>query len=270
MVFQFFVFPPVARKYGVLNCFKLSSIIFPLAYMATPFTVLLPGSASQQVAIFLIMLVKSMAVIFAFPCSTILLTNSARSLALLGTLNGVSTSISAMGRAAGPALGGVTFTFGVDVGYVIIPWWTLASISFLGCLPIWWLVEMDGFGGDDEESDDEGQSHDDIYTEPNDTPLSPIAEEFRPQNASLDGTLSEAAEAIVDPDESAIEDDNRASVDVTRHLSRQTSRRSQSVTRKMIAPLGMGEEVIGPGGRRYSNGLGQTMAGLGTGGSPYH
>lgn len=42
--------------------------------------------------------------IFAFPCSTILLTNSSPTLRLLGTLNGIAVTLSAMGRAVGPAV----------------------------------------------------------------------------------------------------------------------------------------------------------------------
>lgn len=95
---QFLIFPPVARYFGVLNCFKACSIAFPLVYFVTPYTSLLESSNSQQVAMFGIMILKSFCVIFAFPCSTIMLTNSALSLRVLATLNGFSTSFSAIGR----------------------------------------------------------------------------------------------------------------------------------------------------------------------------
>ena len=103
---------------------------------------------------FAIMLLKCWASIFAFPCSTILLTNSASSLRILGTLNGVSTSVSALGRAAGPAIAGWTFSYGVEKGYVILPWWTLAICAVLGAIPVWWLVELDGFDGDQNQHQD--------------------------------------------------------------------------------------------------------------------
>ena len=146
MFVQFLVFPPVARRYGVLPCLKVATLTFPLLYVATPFTALMPTTFGQQVAMFAIMVIKSFAVVFAFPCITILLTNSAVSQRVLGTLNGVSTSVSALGRAAGPAIGGWTFSVGVDNGYVIFPWWTLAAFAALGAIPVWWLVEMEGFG----------------------------------------------------------------------------------------------------------------------------
>ena len=58
MFIQFFAFPPLARRWGVLNCLKFSSIMFPLAYLATPFTALLSTPMSQRVSIFAVMLFK--------------------------------------------------------------------------------------------------------------------------------------------------------------------------------------------------------------------
>jgi len=143
---QFLIFPPLARRLGVLNCLKFVSILFPVAYLITPFTALFTTPLTQQAAIFGVMLIKCWAVIFAFPCTTILLTNSATSLRILGTLNGIAVSVSALGRAAGPAIGGWTFTLGLDVGYGILPWWTLAALAIFAAMPVWWLVEMEGFG----------------------------------------------------------------------------------------------------------------------------
>ncbi len=150
---QFFAFPGIARHYGVLPCLKVVTAMFPIAYIATPFTALLPTPVTQQVGILVVMVFKCWASIFAFPCTTILLTNSAISLRILGTLNGVAVSISAIGRAVGPAIGGFTFTLGVDKGYGIIPWWILGCFGILGAIAPWWLVEMKGFGDDDDESD---------------------------------------------------------------------------------------------------------------------
>jgi MFS family permease len=104
MLVQFFLFPPIARKYGILNCLKWCACVFPFCYLATPFTALLPTQTLQVSACFAIMLLKCLCGIFAFPCSTILLTNSASSLRVLGTLNGFATSFSAIGRALGPLL----------------------------------------------------------------------------------------------------------------------------------------------------------------------
>ena len=158
MSIQFLVFPPLCRKFGVLPCLKATLILYPLIYVVTPFTVLFPTPFSQQAAIFVVMCMKCWAAIFAFPCSTILLTNSAASLRLLGTLNGVATAISAIGRASGPFVGGLFFTLGIDIGYIILPWFLLAVFAIFGAIPCWWLVEMEGFGGsgDSESGSEDG------------------------------------------------------------------------------------------------------------------
>ncbi|KAL0256530.1 hypothetical protein SLS55_008925 [Diplodia seriata] len=157
-LFQLFFFPPLARRFGVLRCFRVVSLIFPVVFLITPFTALLPDQTSQQVVLFLIMSVKGCCTTFAFPCSTILLTNSASSLRVLGTLNGIATSVSAIGRALGPAVGGSFFTLGVKHGYVIAPFWMFTAISLIGAVPAFLLVEGKGFGPDGEDEDEDEAS----------------------------------------------------------------------------------------------------------------
>ncbi|KAL1985627.1 hypothetical protein VTN96DRAFT_7607 [Rasamsonia emersonii] len=155
MFIQFLVFPKVARYYGVLYTFRVVVIAYPILYFVTPFTVLVP-EFFRHVTVFLLMLAKLACVIFSFPCSTILLTNTASSLRVLGTLNGVGVSISAIGRAVGPAIVGSAFTFGVKRGYVIIPWWILTLLGVLSALPAFWIIETDGFvPGREDDSDEE-------------------------------------------------------------------------------------------------------------------
>ena len=153
MLIQFFVFPPLARHYGVLPCLKVVTAIFPVAYIITPFTALLPTPTTQQIGLLIVMVIKCWASIFAFPCTNILLTNSAVSLRVLGTLNGVAVSISGVGRAVGPILGGYTFSVGAERGYGILPWWILGCVGILGAIAPMWLVETEGFGGDNEDCD---------------------------------------------------------------------------------------------------------------------
>ncbi|KAL1837231.1 hypothetical protein VTJ49DRAFT_4113 [Mycothermus thermophilus] len=104
------------------------------------------------------MLVKGFAVIVGFPCVTILLTNSASSLRVLGTLNGFATTFSALGRAAGPAAAGAVFSWGVRHGYAVAPWFLLALIAAAGAVVPFWMVEGKGFTKEEEEeSGDEGE-----------------------------------------------------------------------------------------------------------------
>lgn len=162
---QFFIFPPLARHYGILPCFKVVTAMFPVAYIITPFTALLPTSTTQQAGLLVVMLIKCLAGVFAFPCSVILLTNSAVSLRVLGTLNGMAVSTSAIGRAAGPAIGGFTFTVGLDKGYGIIPWWILGCFGIWGAIVPWWLVETEGFGDGKDASDNNKNGQDEDLLE---------------------------------------------------------------------------------------------------------
>lgn len=159
-VIQFLLFPPLCSKFGALNCFKASTILYPIVYMATPYSALIQDERNRYIALSLILLVKSFAVIIGFPCITILLTNAAPSLRILGTLNGFATTFSGLGRAFGPAVTGTTFTYGVQRGYVTPAWFLLAVVGFLQAIPAWMIVEGSGFAHI-PDSDDEDEDEDD-------------------------------------------------------------------------------------------------------------
>jgi hypothetical protein len=138
-------------------------LMFPLLYLATPYVVLLEEEEMKLTALALIMLLKAFSVIVGFPCLTILLTNSATSLRILGTLNGFATTFSGIGRAIGPAATGATFTWGVENGYIIAPWWLLAAMALIGAVPTWFIVEGDGpsrsdLTNDTDDSAEESES----------------------------------------------------------------------------------------------------------------
>ena len=110
-----------------------------------------------------IMFIKAFGIIVAFPSTTIMLTNSASSLRILGTLNGFATMFSGMGRAIGPAMTGYVFSWGVDHHAIGSAYYFLAFVSALGAIPVFMIVEGDGptasaetspEGSDDEDDDD--------------------------------------------------------------------------------------------------------------------
>ncbi|KAJ5713810.1 glutamate carboxypeptidase [Penicillium malachiteum] len=156
MVIQFLAFPPIAKYLGILRCFKAAAISMPVIFFLTPFTALVP-EPFRLPAVLLIMLAKLTATCFGIPCCTILLTNSASSMSVLGTLNGVGTSVSALGRAAGPAVIGAAFSYGIKRGYVIIPWWLLSALALVSIAPAFWIVEQDGPHRDQVEEVEESR-----------------------------------------------------------------------------------------------------------------
>jgi MFS family permease len=281
MLIQFFIFPPVARRLGVLYCLKWCACVYPIAYFLMPFTSLLPTRESQVGCCFAVMVLKCFCGIFAFPCSTILITNSAPSLRVLGTLNGMATSFSAIGRAAGPATGGAIFTIGVKRGYVIAPWWTFTALGLIAAVPVFWLEEGEGFGGDDGEVSDE-EEEDEILREeglegeaeaggkpgpimmPNHQRNHEEEEEaYGSVGGLLTRTTTMSSTAMDEESESttpAGARSRRGSQTTSPTLVRRNSRR---VMRRTSIPVGMGSEGIS---RRYSSNLGQSF---GTAGS-YH
>jgi hypothetical protein len=248
-----------------------------MIWFVTPFTALIQNSAWQQLVMFGIMIVKCFVVIFAFPCSVILLTNSAVSLRILGTLNGFAVSISAVGRAIGPAIGGVTFSWGWEKGYMITSWWILGIIAAIGAIPIWFLIEMEGFSKSSEDSSDASDDEDlEEETLPN------IAEdrlgEILAGDEALDWDPNEEALSTVDgPPLSQTHSrkstgGKRYSIEGSSSSGKRVSfdggTRLSNLERRMSSPIGVRGGIVGPGGgRRLSNGLAASNFGQGTGGT---
>lgn len=264
MLVQFIIFPPVARRYGVLRCLRLCTLTFPLAYFLAPFTVLFNNTNVAQIAMFGVMLIKAIGVVFAFPCVTIMLTNSALSLRLLGTLNGVSTSLSAIGRAIGPISAGGLFTLGNKIGFGILPWWVLGFIAIAGHISTYWLIEMEGFGGANDDSDEEEEG---LEAQPLAGSNPDLADQ-----AAATGVLEEDehdSDHEDDEDDFAIED---APLLADRRTPRSRQRKiltADAHTRVISSPVGI-REPIGPGGRRLSNSLAHSNNGHGTAGTPFN
>ncbi|KAF2737695.1 MFS general substrate transporter [Polyplosphaeria fusca] len=269
---QFLVFPPLARHLGVLRCLRISFLIFPFVFFVTPFVTLIPNPTAKQVAMVVLMMIRGVGGTFAFPTSTIMLTNSASSLRVLGTLNGLATSVSAIGRASGPAIVGSLFTFGAKRGYIIVPFWTLSVISIIAYIPTLWLVEGKGFG-DDPDSDVESvasasASSLDIEagtTKPDEADEEDEVEYGEPTNLlSLTSTRSSAVVASEDELDSGEEEwmrnhHGRRGTSSSMGQTRSHSQGRRAVRRRSSVPIGMGV-----GFRRLSTNLGTSVGGPGT------
>lgn len=291
MICQFYLFPVVAHRLGVLNALRFSFMIFPVVFFITPFISLLPSRTAKEIAIVVMLMIRGVGGTIAFPTATIMITNSASSLRVLGTLNGLATSVSALGRALGPAVGGTLFTFGVKNGYVVVPFWTLCFISLLGLIPTFWLVEGKGFG-DDPDSDDEdvvvlsasasSASSVSSISDPAKPPKpcgvnkGDVSESEYGESANLlSYTSTHSSTAFASDDEHDFTADEmlsshhgrRATVASLEHPAgqeqgRRHGRRSRTVRRRSSVPIGMGV-----GFHRLSSNLGST--GLGAGGASW-
>ncbi|KAF1810809.1 MFS general substrate transporter [Eremomyces bilateralis CBS 781.70] len=287
MLYQFLIFPPVARRYGVLRCFRICSLIFPIVYFISPFATLMPTPLGKQIVLFIFWLFKGLANTFAFPCSTILLTNSATSVLILGTLNGIATTVSAVGRSLGPSSAGSLFTWGVENGYIITPFWYLSAVTVVSAIPTFFLIEGAGFGDDastteddevgfdadaDEEEEDlerwPGSSYDSSGSDDEEATeaLGPLLS--RESTMSAGGfwrqtgspvPSSVVASSVVSEEEI---DEMESGVVSRRGSSLPGRRGGRTLRRRSSVPIGMGV-----GFRRMSSNLGQTRSGYGTGSS---
>jgi MFS family permease len=226
-------------------------------------------------------LLKCLCGIFSFPCSTILLTNSASSLRVLGTLNGFATSFSAIGRALGPLLAGGMFSVGVDKGYVIAPWWLLAAIGFVAAVPVFYLVEGEGFGGDQNDDGEISDEEDDaeVVARANAVEGSTAAARGRAgpvfmPSSQQDQEAEEAGYGGVGPllsrtttrSSTGFSPSRERRYDASTSPARdRTASRSEQggnrVTRRVSIPLGLGGQGIS---RRYSSNLGQSLGSAGS------
>lgn len=141
---QFLCYPRMARYFGLHTCLRYSAALLPCIYFLLPLTVLIPNDTLSHVAVRLLLFAEIFANVFYFPSCTILLTNSAPSVEVLGTLNGVSTSMTGISKAVGPATIGALFSYGAQTGYLILPWWSLMAIGIAGCWASWQVRVGDG------------------------------------------------------------------------------------------------------------------------------
>jgi hypothetical protein len=137
----------------------------------------------------------------------------------------------------------LAFTVGADAGYVIVSFWLLATIATLGAIPVFWLVEMEGFGGGDDDSGElevEDETEDDMAAETSATVVT----------AAPTGPTAYISEtALVDePDEVP---DDLLVVPTTSGSTRHCHSRGSLDLRTISRPIGLGlQGVIAADARR--------------------
>jgi hypothetical protein len=183
-------------------------------------------------------------------------------------------------------MAGLIYSAGVKKGYVIAPWWFLAGVAIIAAVPIWWLVEGEGFGGDgdvsDDEEDEDTEVEDNLQVsglqgeaqamgKPGPTTLPTGNEEEHEERAY--GGLAPLSRTNTQSSVFSTEEAGPASrtlsrtasgtaIDRTDQQIPNLSRRgSKKVLRKMSIPIGMGSQGIS---RRYSSNLGQSFGSAGS------
>lgn len=131
MLATIFIFPFVVRRLGPLRLFRILTLSYPILYITTPYLVVLPDSL-RVFGLYALVIWKCTFSTMAYPANAILLTNSAPSLLMLGTINGVGASVASLARAFGPTVSGALFSAGLSIGYSGLAWWCSAVIAVIG------------------------------------------------------------------------------------------------------------------------------------------
>jgi MFS family permease len=147
MFVQVVVFPAAVGWLGTHRLYKLILFSYGVLYLLTPYSVLLQGSMAY-VGITIVTVLHVTYGSMAYPSNALLLANSAPSLMVLGSINGVAASMAALCRAAGPTLSGYIQGWGLKMGVMGLGWWSGAIIAALGAIEAIWLRDPDVFNKD--------------------------------------------------------------------------------------------------------------------------
>ncbi|KXG47071.1 Major facilitator superfamily domain, general substrate transporter [Penicillium griseofulvum] len=153
---QIFVYPRVQTKLGTLTSFRTFLPFSPIAYVLMPFLVILPRVPWIVWPSFtFVVTLQVISRTFILPASIILVNNCVTDSSILGTVHGVSQSVSSGARTLGPFLGGWGLGLGLENNMVGAVWWALAVESLLGWLMLWRISEGKGIEQKKDAPEDE-------------------------------------------------------------------------------------------------------------------
>jgi hypothetical protein len=163
---QLLLYPKLSARLGSARSYQLSLLLFPITYSLTPYVVLLPSSTTPPapsggaliwIGITTLLAIQTFARTFALPGTTILVNNCCPHPSVLGTIHGLSQSVSSGTRTLGPALAGWVYGRGLNMGIVGLAWWGMAVDACLGAIVGWFVREGSGheilLEGEDEDEE---------------------------------------------------------------------------------------------------------------------
>ncbi|EPS45535.1 hypothetical protein H072_489 [Dactylellina haptotyla CBS 200.50] len=149
-LFQFLAFAPIVRFFGVLRTFRFVAMVYPFIYFLSPYLAFLPHNNDGLLfsVIYSLLSAKTVCGCLIYPINSILLTNAAPSLLVLGTINGVAGSVASCMRAIAPVLMGWLYSKGVERGIMGLSWWISGLVAAIGGVQAFYIFE-------DTEDDEE-------------------------------------------------------------------------------------------------------------------
>ncbi|KAF3189856.1 hypothetical protein TWF788_009842 [Orbilia oligospora] len=142
-LFQFLIFTPFVHCFGVLRTFRFVAITYPLIYFLTPYMAFLPHDNDRLLftVIYIVLSYKTIYSCLIYPVNSILLTNAAPSLLVLGEINGAAGSVASCMRAIAPIASGWLYSKGVENGVMVLSWWAVGCIAAIGGVQALWITE---------------------------------------------------------------------------------------------------------------------------------
>ncbi|CZS91029.1 related to E.coli tetracycline resistance protein TCR1 [Rhynchosporium graminicola] len=134
IILQFLIYPRINTRLGNVQCFRIFSTLFPVAYILAPFLAILPqDSASLKwLGITAVIGIHTTGRIFVLPATIVLLNNCAPDPSVLGMVHGVGQTTSALFRTLGPVVGGWAFGKSWEGDFIGGVWWGMAVVAVVG------------------------------------------------------------------------------------------------------------------------------------------
>ncbi|CAN6672238.1 major facilitator superfamily domain-containing protein YCR023C [Trichomonascus vanleenenianus] len=125
ILLQVLIYPRLASKLGNARIHKLALLVFPVTYFIMPYLSFLPDNSSiiTYVPVVLVAAFGMLGRTFSLPPLGVLVTNSAPSYTVMGTVQGLSQSVTSAARCLGPLVLGNIYSLGVRIGVVSLAWW---------------------------------------------------------------------------------------------------------------------------------------------------
>jgi hypothetical protein len=146
LTLQLFLYPRIHQRFGTVKCFRLFTLIFPIAYFLAPYISLVPSSSSPLIwfSISFVLFLQVLARTFALPATIVLINNCSPHPSVLGTIHGAGQAVSAASRSLGPMLSGYWNGIGLRFGMVGLAWWAVSGVALFGFLTSFWVYEGSG------------------------------------------------------------------------------------------------------------------------------
>jgi MFS family permease len=183
ILFQVGVFGRLREKIGNRVAYRMGLAGFVVAFLLMPWVgykdgtfcgtgsgVTTKGKVLLWIELGVVLIIKTVAAVVGLTSALLLITNSAPSHAVLGTLNGLAQTLSAAGRAVGPFISGSLFTAatGVQPKGEALAFGIFGGISFLGFLMSFGIrgAELEAEGWDDQAGDEEEGEASEVESSP--------------------------------------------------------------------------------------------------------